>query len=110
MTKQFTVEFTREAEEDLEAIHAYVLEYRSVEQADALIEQLVRVAVSLETFPMRGAVPKELKLLARERYRQIQSPPYRLMYRVIETRVFVSLIVDGRRDLPELLARRLLGR
>jgi toxin ParE1/3/4 len=34
--------------------------------------------------------------------------PYRLIYRVVDARVIVYLIVDGRRDMQSLLARRLL--
>jgi toxin ParE1/3/4 len=35
--------------------------------------------------------------------------PYRVIYRVIDVRVFIILIADGRRDLQSLLAGRLLG-
>ena len=35
--------------------------------------------------------------------------PYRVIYRIMGKRVFVYLIADGRRDMPTLLERRLLG-
>jgi toxin ParE1/3/4 len=35
--------------------------------------------------------------------------PWRVVYRVIGDRVVVYLIVDGRRDMQTVLARRLLG-
>ena len=42
-------------------------------------------------------------------YRQVFFKPYRLIYRLHGKQVVVYLIADGRRDMPALLARRLLG-
>ena len=61
----------------------------------------------LSTFPERGSHPKELLALGVRDYRQIFFKPYRLIYRIVERRVYVFLIVDGRRDMQSLLARRL---
>lgn len=110
MSQRFTVELSLNAEADLDTIHAYVSAHRSVDQADRLIGDLLAKAATLETFPLRGPVPSELAALGEQNYRQVSLPPYRLFYEVIDSVVFISLIVDGRRDLPELLARRLLGR
>ena len=35
--------------------------------------------------------------------------PYRVIYRVLENQLVIYLIADGRRDMPGLLGRRLLG-
>ncbi|NBS83035.1 MAG: type II toxin-antitoxin system RelE/ParE family toxin, partial [Betaproteobacteria bacterium] len=35
--------------------------------------------------------------------------PYRVIYRVADNKVIIYLIVDGRRDMQAVLARRLLG-
>ena len=42
-------------------------------------------------------------------YRQTFFKPYRVIYRIERRRVYVYLIIDGRRDMQSLLARRLLG-
>ena len=42
-------------------------------------------------------------------YRQTTFKPYRVIYRVLGSRVVIYLIVDGRRDMQSVLARRLLG-
>jgi predicted amidohydrolase len=64
--------------------------------------------------PIKGAwpVPEEqlfraLSLGIRD-YRQTFLKPYRVIYRIVGQRVYVYLIVDGRRDMEALLARRLL--
>lgn len=110
MPPRFTVELSLNAEADLDAIHAYISRHRSVDQADQLIGDLLAKAALLATFPLRGPVPSELAALGEHNYRQISLPPYRLFYEVINSVVLISVIVDSRRDLPELLARRLLGR
>lgn len=111
MTSQrFKVELSISAEADLDAIHAYVAANRTVDQADQLIGNLLDKAATLATFALRGPVPSELAALGAHNYHQLSMSPYRIFYEVIGTVVLISLIVDGRRDLPELLARRLLSR
>ncbi len=105
----FDVRLTRGAEIDIEALHGFVKDNRSVEQADALLDQLLAAIEKLETFPLRGSVPKELDVLGIREFRQILVEPYRLIYRVGGKMVFVMVIADGRRDMQALLERRLLG-
>ena len=75
MPLRFTVELTRAAEADLDALHTYFVEHRSVEQADMLIEKMLEAMVTLEQFPSRGAIPKELQVLHIERYRRSSCFP-----------------------------------
>jgi toxin ParE1/3/4 len=104
----FEVRLTRGAEIDLEALHGYVKDNRSAEQADALLDRLLTAIETLETFPLRGSVPKELDVLGIREFRQILVEPYRLIYRVSGKTVFVMVIAD-RRDIQALLERRFLG-
>ena len=110
MSVRYQVELTQGAEDDLEAIYDYMREYRSAEEADALLERLLGKLATLETFPLRGAVPKELEALGMAEFRQVLLAPFRLIYRVDGATVFVSVIADGRRDMQALLERRLLRR
>ena len=52
--------------------------------------------------------PPELRALGIKQYREIFFKPYRLIYQVLDQRVYVMLIADGRRDMQALLERRLL--
>jgi toxin ParE1/3/4 len=106
---RFEVRLTRGAEEDLESLHAYLAQHRSSEDADALLETLLAKAETLERFPDRGVVPKELDRLGMRSFRQLIQTPYRIVYRVIGPEVVVLLIADGRRDMQTLLEHRLLG-
>jgi toxin ParE1/3/4 len=107
---RFEVELTQGAEDDLETLHAYLAEHRSAEAAQALLDAMLVTIQTLERFPQRGSVPKELETLGMRDFRQILLDPYRLIYRVIGRKVVVLVIADGRRDMQSLLERRLLGR
>ncbi len=67
------------------------------------------VVEGLATSPERGSHPKELLGLGIKEFRQTFFKPYRVIYRVTGNEVIIHLIVDGRRDMQSLLARRLLG-
>lgn len=69
----------------------------------------MEVVEGLAQFPERGSYPKELVALGIKDYRQTAFKPYRVIYRVLGNRVVIYLIVDGRRDMQSVLARRLLG-
>jgi len=105
----FEVELTRGAEGDLAAIHGYIASNRSVDDADALLDEFLNSIATLERFPQRGAVPKELDALGIREFRQILLRHFRVIYRVMDAKVFVMIIADGRRDMQALLERRLLG-
>jgi toxin ParE1/3/4 len=108
--KRFEVQLTAGATNDLETIHAYLAERRSIEDADRLLDEFTGAIRTLERFPLRGAIPKELDALGVREFRQILLQPYRLIYHVAGNKVFILIIADGRRDMQALLERRLLGR
>lgn len=106
---RYKVLLTAGAENDLEELHDYIAEHDSPGRADYLLDRLMEVADSLAIFPERGSHPQELLALGIREYRQTFFKPYRVIYRVVGKQVIVYLIVDGRRDMQALLARRLLA-
>ncbi|MBU1360106.1 MAG: type II toxin-antitoxin system RelE/ParE family toxin [Gammaproteobacteria bacterium] len=108
--RRYPVFLTAGAEQDLESIHDHVAQFDSAANAARLLDRLLEAAESLSKFPTRGAYPRELIALGIREYRQTFFKPYRLIYRVQGTEVTIYMIVDGRRDLQALLARRLLHR
>lgn len=99
---------TADAERDLEDLYFYIAEFDSSERAEHVLDRLLDVMGRLSEHPERGSQPKELRSLGIHDYRQVFFKPYRVIYRVIGARVVVYLIADGRRDMQELLSRRLL--
>jgi toxin ParE1/3/4 len=107
---RYQVRLTHGAEQDLEALYHYLADNRSADEAETLLGALVAKVETLEHFPERGSVPKELEALGTREFRQILLGRYRMIYRVVGAAVFVMVIADGRRDMQSLLERRLLGR
>ena len=106
---RYEVLLTLGAERDLTEIHDYIRESDSPAAAEYVLRRLVEAADRLAENPNRGPYPPELIALGMREFRQVLFKPYRLIYQVLDHRVVVHLIADGRRDMPALLARRLLG-
>lgn len=104
----FQVVFTEAALNDLASIYDYILATDSESKANYVIERLVEAADKLSQYPDRGPIPAELRSLGLREYRQTFFKPYRLIYRVMDDRVVVHVVADGRRDMQTLLATRLL--
>lgn len=105
----FEVLLTAGAEQDLEAIFDSICDTDGVARANRVLDELMAVVESLARFPERGRYPKELAGLGIKEYRQSLFKPYRVIDRVAGSQVIIYLISDGRRDMPSVLARRLLG-
>ncbi|MGE0582627.1 MAG: type II toxin-antitoxin system RelE/ParE family toxin [Steroidobacteraceae bacterium] len=109
MARSFRVLLTQDAAQDLQDIYEYIASASGLQAAVHVLEQLLAVRRQLAHFPERGSRPAELVALGIGEYRQVLSKPWRLIYRVAGKAVVIYLIADGRRDMPALLARRLLG-
>lgn len=104
----FLVQLTDDAAHDLETICDYIARHDGAGRADYVLEQIEKAFSSLSEYPERGSYPTELLDIGIREYREIVSRPYRIIYRVMGTDVYVLLIADGRRDMQTLLQRRLL--
>jgi toxin ParE1/3/4 len=105
----FAVFLTHDAAGDLEEIYDYIALHDSPQKADHVLEQIERTFSRLSEFPGRGVHPKELLALGIREYREIFLKSYRIIYRVMDTNIYVLLIADGRWDMQALLQRRLMG-
>lgn len=106
---RYEVLLTEDAEQDLEDLYAYIAKFDSPKNADHVLERLLELTESLATSPDRGTQPNELRSLGIQEYRQVFFKPYRAIYRVLDKKVVIYVIADGRRDMQSLLSRRLLG-
>ena len=73
-----------------------------------MLQRIDAVFNSLTANPDRGPWPTELLELGIRDYRELFFKPYRVIYQVVESSVYVLMVVDGRRDMQSLLQSRLL--
>jgi toxin ParE1/3/4 len=108
MTKRFEVFLLDNAEKDIDEIYRYVRRHDSEEKAERLSQNMEEVILSLQTQPFRGHYPPELERIGVLEYREVFFKPYRLIYEVAGSSVFVHCVLDGRRELRDILQQRLL--
>lgn len=105
--KRYSVRLTQEVEADLLDLFEYITRQDSVENAYYVLEELEALIFSLEQQAERWHYPPELIEHGVKDYREVFFKPYRVIYEVEGTRVFVLACFDGRRDMQSLLERRL---
>jgi toxin ParE1/3/4 len=105
---KYAVHLVVDAEIDLSEIYLYVAQSDSVERADRLLNNLENTIMKLEAIPLRGYRPPELERVGVRDFREVFFKPYRIIYQVIHFDVFVHCVLDGRRDLQDLLQQRVL--
>jgi len=96
---RMTVNWTRGARGHLRAIHDYIA-LDSPHHARRFVDRLTRRSKILETMPLIGAeVPESGDPTVRE----LLVRAYRIIYRVLPTRIDVVAVIHGARLLPEEL-------
>jgi len=105
----FEVQLTDDAVSDLSDMYRYITMNDGDVAAKRMLDKFEVCFLSLAEFPERGVYPAELLALGMQEYRELFVHTYRIIYRVINQSVYVLLIADGRRDMQQLLERRLLG-
>lgn len=104
--KTYKVVVSTLASRDLASILEYVAGHHGLDAAlsvDGLLDEALR---SLDSLPDRGHRVAALEQHGITSYREIVAAPYRIVYRITGREVWVLAIVDGRRDLDELLYER----
>lgn len=104
MKSQRAVKWTPEAEADAAAIVEF---FQDPINAEKVIIQLGLKAESLHILPERGRVVPELRGIGVLAYREIFHKPWRMIYTIQADTVWIMAILDGRRELRELLFERL---
>lgn len=105
--RRFTVVWTDVALIDVERLAAYLFEEAPL-RADQIVERVISRGQSLETSPMRGRTPPELRAIGDTTWREIQEPPWRILYKVAGRIVQIHGVLDGRRSLDDVLMERLI--
>lgn len=104
----FSVMLTADAERDLLELYRYVAANDTRADALRLLDSIEEVISSLDMMPDRGHYPPELERIGVLEFREVFFKPYRIIYEITGQDVLVHCVLDGRRDLVDLLQERLL--
>ncbi len=104
MSAHYVVQWTPEAEFDAATIVDY---FNDAINTEKVIVQFGKQANSLQRLPERGRVVPELRKFGVLHYRELIHKPWRMIYSIRGREVWIMAVVDGRRDLADLLFERL---
>ena len=107
--KNFEVIWTKNAQFDLESIIEYI-KTDSVNIAKKIFFEIKEECANLHYFPERKRVVPELQQIGILKYREIIHEKYRIIFKIENTKVYVLLVVDSRRNLEDILFQRLLDK
>ena len=107
MISEYMVVWATSAENDLKEI----IEFISVESpgnALKILQKIKESALSLYTLPERGRIVPELQDQGISQYRELIIPPWRLIYRIARNKIYVLTVIDSRRNVEDILLKRLI--
>lgn len=107
MSKRYDVRWTAAARDDLQQILSYIAA-DSPANALHILKKIRQKASGLYTMPDRGRIVPELKDQGIHLYREIMVSPWRILYRITDTTVFVVSVIDSRRNVEDILLDRLV--
>ena len=107
MIKQYKVEWASVAEVDLKRIIDYIA-IDSPGNALQILERIRQKVSALYTLPERGRIVPELQGQGINIYRELIISPWRIVYRISDTTVYVLSIIDSRQNVEDILLNRFL--
>ena len=106
MNEKYDIVWSNIAENDLKNIVEYIAD-DSPPNALKIFKRIKQKASSLNTLPERGRIVPELRDQGILQYREIVISPWRIQYRISEMNVFVLSVLDSRRNIEDILLKRL---
>ncbi len=106
MRKFYDVRWSEASERDLISIIEYIAG-DSPSYAYQVFKGIKRKASSLYAFPNRGRIVPELQDQGITQYRELIVAPWRIIYRRSERNVYVLSVLDSRRNVEDILLKRL---
>ena len=103
--KKTKVVWAATAVKDLEDI----IDYISLDSINSAIDQYKKIknaTIYLIEFPKSGRIIPELYEQNITKYRETILSPWRIMYKEEQNVVYIMAIIDGRRNIEDILMRR----
>jgi plasmid stabilization system protein ParE len=107
MTPKYQVVWATVAEHDLREIIGFI-SLESPGNALKILQKIKEKASSLYTLPERGRIVPELQDQGISQYRELIIPPWRLIYRIAKHEIYVLSVIDSRRNVEDILLKRLI--
>lgn len=107
MRQKYRVLWSDVAERDLAGIIKYIAA-DNPETARQILRKIKTKTDSLFVFPEKGRLVPELLEQGIAQYHELIVSPWRIIYRIGEHEIFVLSVLDSRRNIEDILLRRLI--
>lgn len=107
MSQTYEIIWAGVAENDLKEIIEYIAT-NSPANALKILKKIKQKASSLYALPERGRIVPELQDQGIFLYRELIIPPWRIIYRISEMKVYVLSVLDARQNVEDILLKRLI--
>ncbi len=107
MKKKYKVVWGDVAENDLVRIIEYIAD-RDPATARKILKKIKSKAAKLFHFPQKGRIVPELLEQGIAEYNELVVAPWRIIYRIETRQVLVFSVLDARRNIEDILLRRLI--
>jgi plasmid stabilization system protein ParE len=109
MDKKYTVKWTAPAREDINEIIDYISK-TNINYAVKLLDSMEKKVKKLDMFPERHRIVPELEKYGYFAYREIIIEYWKIIYKIENNYVYIMLVIDGRRNLEDLLLKKMVLR
>ena len=100
--------WSQDASDDLIDIIQYIKERSGKEIANSIYERIITKIENIASFSEAGRKVPELGFLGNNEYHEIIESPWRIFYRLMEKEVCIISIIDGRRNIEEILYKKII--
>ena len=107
MNQTYEIIWAGVAENDLREIIEYIAT-ESPDNALKILKKIKQKTSSLYTLPERGRIVPELQDQGILLYRELIIPPWRIIYRISEMKVYVLSVLDARQNVEDILLKRII--
>ncbi|MEA3414621.1 MAG: type II toxin-antitoxin system RelE/ParE family toxin [Thermodesulfobacteriota bacterium] len=108
MNRIYKVEWAGIAENDLIEMINYIA-IDSPANALKIFQKIKKKASGLYAMPERCRIVPELKDQGIIQYRELIESPWRIIFRVADRKVYVLSVLDSRRNIEDILLKRLVN-
>jgi len=109
MGKKYFVKWTTPARDDVNEIIDYISE-TNIKYAVKILDSIEEKVKKLDMNPERHRIVPELEKYGYLIYREIIVEYWRVMYKIENNYVYIMLVIDGRRNLEDLLLKKMFLR
>ncbi len=104
---EYHVFWTQTAQKDLKRIMEYIAVDSDI-QARRVYLAIKQKADNLRQMPLQRRIVPELRYHSILIYRELISSPWRIIYKTEENKVWVLAVIDGRRNVEDILLERFM--